>query len=113
MAQSMRRRDAVLVFVLSVVIGILGFLLVASFILYVILRRQYSQKRRSDELILKIHDHDNVSVTQAITTNSYATQRIRMQRYFCSFGESLERVLLKLALTQLCKRRNRKYYSSC
>ncbi|OQR76820.1 hypothetical protein BIW11_00535, partial [Tropilaelaps mercedesae] len=57
--KALRRRDAVLVFILSVAIGVLGFLLVASFILYFILRRQYSTKLRSDELILKIHNHDN------------------------------------------------------
>lgn len=64
--REVRRRDAVLVFILSVAIGVLGFLLVASFILYFILRRQYSSKRRSDELILKIHDHDNVRILHAL-----------------------------------------------
>ncbi|XP_022647191.1 putative tyrosine-protein kinase Wsck isoform X3 [Varroa destructor] len=58
---ALRRRDAVLVFILSVAIGVLGFLLVAAFILYFILRQQYASKRRSDELILKIHDHDSES----------------------------------------------------
>lgn len=73
---ALRRRDAVLVFILSVAIGVLGFLLVAAFILYFILRQQYASKRRSDELILKIHDHDSVSYKKKIITDHFLVVKV-------------------------------------
>ncbi|CAL1274587.1 unnamed protein product [Larinioides sclopetarius] len=44
--------------ILSAAIGVCGFLLVLSVILYFLLRRHYGKRRPSDEMVLRVHEGD-------------------------------------------------------
>lgn len=48
-------RSSTLSVILSAAIGVFGFLLVLSVIIYFLLRRRYGRRRPSDELVLKVH----------------------------------------------------------
>lgn len=46
--------------ILSAAIGVCGFLLVISVIVYFLLRKRYGKRRPSDEMVLRVHGSDGV-----------------------------------------------------
>ena len=48
--------------ILSAAIGVFGFLLVISVIVYFLLRKRYGKRRPSDEMVLRVHGSDGVSL---------------------------------------------------